>query len=67
MLFSDIEGSTALLSRLGDRYLGALLEELLVPARAAVSSQVWDAELAAGRAHSQPETLALSPAHHTPA
>ena len=49
----------------------ALLEELLVPARATVSSQVSDAELAAGRALSQPEALALllslSPAHDTPA
>ena len=50
---------------------GALLEELLVPARAAVSSQVWDAELAAGRALTEQEALALllslSPAHDTPA
>jgi predicted ATPase/class 3 adenylate cyclase len=50
---------------------GALLEELLVPARATVSSQVWDAELTPGRALSQPEALALllplSPAHDTPA
>jgi predicted ATPase/class 3 adenylate cyclase len=50
---------------------GALLEELLVPARATVSSQVWDAELAAGRALTEQEALALllslSPAHDTPA
>ena len=50
---------------------GALLEELLGPARAAVSSQVWDAELAAGRALTEQEALALllslSPAHDTPA
>jgi predicted ATPase len=50
---------------------GALLEELLTPARAAVTAQEWDAELAAGRALSQPEALALllslSPAHGTPA
>jgi predicted ATPase/class 3 adenylate cyclase len=37
----------------------AMLEEHLAPARAAVAPQEWQAELAAGRALSQPEALAL--------
>jgi hypothetical protein len=49
----------------------AMVEELLAPARAAVSSQAWDTELAAGRALSQSEALALllslRPARDTPA
>jgi predicted ATPase/class 3 adenylate cyclase len=49
----------------------AMVEELLAPARATVPSQVWEAELAAGRALSQPEALvlllSLGPAHDTPA
>ena len=49
----------------------AMLEEYLAPARAAVTPQEWDAELAAGRALTQPEAVTLlrspSPAHHLPA
>jgi hypothetical protein len=37
----------------------ALIDELLTPAYAAVTPQEWDAWLAAGRALSQPEALAL--------
>ena len=37
----------------------AMVEEFLAPVRAAVSSQEWDAGLAAGRALSQQEALAL--------
>jgi hypothetical protein len=37
----------------------AMLEEFLAPARAATSPREWDAELAAGRALSQAEALAL--------
>jgi predicted ATPase/class 3 adenylate cyclase/Tfp pilus assembly protein PilF len=37
----------------------ALLDELLAPARAAVTPQEWDAEEAVGRALSQPEALTL--------
>jgi len=37
----------------------AMLEEFLAPARAAMTPQEWDAELAAGRALSQAEALAL--------
>ena len=37
----------------------ALIDELLAPAHAAVPPQEWDAWLAAGRALSQPEALAL--------
>ncbi len=37
----------------------AMLEQYLAPARAAVSPREWDAELAAGRALSQAEALAL--------
>jgi hypothetical protein len=36
-----------------------LLDELLAPTYAAVTPQEWDAWLAAGRALSQPEALAL--------
>ena len=49
----------------------ALFEELLAPARAAVTVQEWDAEVAAGRALPESEALALlrslSPARDTPA
>ncbi len=48
-----------------------VMEEYLAPARATVSEQEWDAELAAGRALTEQEALALlrslSPAHDTPA
>ena len=37
----------------------ALIDELLDPARAAVTPQEWDTEEAAGRALAQPEALAL--------
>ena len=71
MLFSDIEGSTALLSRLGDRYGGALsaqrtllrdaaiLERFLAPARASMPRQAWDTEMATGRALSQQQAAEL--------
>jgi hypothetical protein len=49
----------------------AMLEELLAPARAAMTSEAWDSELAAGRALSQQAALALllslSAASDTPA
>jgi len=48
----------------------AMLEEHLAPARRTVTPQAWDAELAAGRALTQDEALALllsaSPAHNMP-
>jgi hypothetical protein len=48
-----------------------MVEEHLAPARAAVNPQVWDAELAAGRALPESGALALlrslSAAHDTPA
>jgi tetratricopeptide (TPR) repeat protein len=48
-----------------------MLEEFLAPARASVTPQEWDAELAAGRALSESEALALlrslSAAHDAPA
>ena len=37
----------------------ALLEECLAPARAAMTPQEWDAELAAGQALSESEAVAL--------
>ena len=37
----------------------AMLEAFIAPARATVLPQAWNAELAAGRALSQPEALAL--------
>jgi predicted ATPase/class 3 adenylate cyclase len=49
----------------------ARMEGYLAPARAAVTSQAWAAELAAGQALTQHEAIALllsaSPAHDTPA
>jgi chemotaxis receptor (MCP) glutamine deamidase CheD len=47
----------------------ALVEEHLAPARAAVAPEEWQAELAAGRALSQQEALALvlSPSPVSPA
>jgi hypothetical protein len=36
-----------------------MAEELLAPARAAVTPQEWDAEFEAGRALSEPEALVL--------
>jgi hypothetical protein len=48
----------------------AMLEDLLAPGRAAVTAQEWDAGLAAGRALTEQEALALllslSPAHDMP-
>jgi predicted ATPase/class 3 adenylate cyclase len=49
----------------------ALLEEFLAPARAAMTPQEWDAELAAGQALSESEAVALlrslGPPHDVPA
>jgi len=53
---SEIEGSTRLLGRLGNLYGEALSAHR---ARAAAAAEAWDAELAAGRALSQLEAVAL--------
>lgn len=49
----------------------AMLEQFLAPARLAVTSQAWDAEVAAGRALAQQEAVMLllspSPVHDIPA
>jgi len=62
MLFTDIEGSTALLTRLGERY-GEALSAQRALMRDAIASwhghEIGTAELAAGRALTQHEAVIL--------